>query len=65
MQNMATVIGPAYVLAVRADTAMPFDHLETELRRLAEAGVDDVVLLPCAGGRPRSSMCPTHSAPLV
>jgi alkanesulfonate monooxygenase SsuD/methylene tetrahydromethanopterin reductase-like flavin-dependent oxidoreductase (luciferase family) len=39
--------GPEYLEAVRADTATTVDHLEDELRRLADAGCDDVVLLPC------------------
>jgi alkanesulfonate monooxygenase SsuD/methylene tetrahydromethanopterin reductase-like flavin-dependent oxidoreductase (luciferase family) len=39
--------GPAYLAAVSADTATTLDHLEQELGRLADAGCDDVVLLPC------------------
>jgi alkanesulfonate monooxygenase SsuD/methylene tetrahydromethanopterin reductase-like flavin-dependent oxidoreductase (luciferase family) len=39
--------GPAYLAAVSADTATTVDHLEHELQRLADAGCDDAVLLPC------------------
>lgn len=39
--------GPAYLADVVADTATNVEHLDQELRRLAGAGCDDVVLLPC------------------
>lgn len=39
--------GTDYVDAVMADTATTPDRLQHELRRLADAGADDVVLLPC------------------
>ncbi|MPY91972.1 MAG: LLM class flavin-dependent oxidoreductase [Acidimicrobiia bacterium] len=39
--------GPAYLAAVRADTVTTADQLERELRRLDDAGCDDVVFLPC------------------
>lgn len=39
--------GQAYFAAVRADTPTTVPHLERELDRLAAAGCDDVVLLPC------------------
>jgi alkanesulfonate monooxygenase SsuD/methylene tetrahydromethanopterin reductase-like flavin-dependent oxidoreductase (luciferase family) len=39
--------GHDYLPAVRADTPTTVDHLEQELRRLADAGANDVVLLPC------------------
>jgi alkanesulfonate monooxygenase SsuD/methylene tetrahydromethanopterin reductase-like flavin-dependent oxidoreductase (luciferase family) len=42
--------GDAYVAAVVADTITSVDRLERELARLAEAGCDDLVLLPCDAG---------------
>jgi alkanesulfonate monooxygenase SsuD/methylene tetrahydromethanopterin reductase-like flavin-dependent oxidoreductase (luciferase family) len=39
--------GPEYLDAVRADTVTTVERLERELLRLADAGADDVVLLPC------------------
>jgi alkanesulfonate monooxygenase SsuD/methylene tetrahydromethanopterin reductase-like flavin-dependent oxidoreductase (luciferase family) len=41
--------GSAYFPAVRADTVTSRSQLRAELTRLAEAGCDDVVLLPCSG----------------
>jgi alkanesulfonate monooxygenase SsuD/methylene tetrahydromethanopterin reductase-like flavin-dependent oxidoreductase (luciferase family) len=41
--------GDAYFDAVRADTPTTVDHLEREIVRLADAGCDDLVLLPCDG----------------
>jgi hypothetical protein len=42
--------GREYFPHVRADALTTRAHLHAELDRLAEAGCDDVVLLPCAGG---------------
>jgi alkanesulfonate monooxygenase SsuD/methylene tetrahydromethanopterin reductase-like flavin-dependent oxidoreductase (luciferase family) len=42
--------GPAYFPHVRADTLTTPTALHDELARLADAGCDDVLLLPCAGG---------------
>jgi alkanesulfonate monooxygenase SsuD/methylene tetrahydromethanopterin reductase-like flavin-dependent oxidoreductase (luciferase family) len=39
--------GATYLDAVRADTVTTMKRLEQELQRLADAGSDDVVLLPC------------------
>jgi alkanesulfonate monooxygenase SsuD/methylene tetrahydromethanopterin reductase-like flavin-dependent oxidoreductase (luciferase family) len=39
--------GAEYLAAVTADTATTVDRLDQGLRRLTEAGCDDVVLLPC------------------
>jgi alkanesulfonate monooxygenase SsuD/methylene tetrahydromethanopterin reductase-like flavin-dependent oxidoreductase (luciferase family) len=39
--------GAEYLAAVMADTATSVDRLDHELRRLTQAGCDDVVLLPC------------------
>jgi len=39
--------GPTYLDAVSADTITTPSRLEHELRRLADAGADDLVLLPC------------------
>jgi alkanesulfonate monooxygenase SsuD/methylene tetrahydromethanopterin reductase-like flavin-dependent oxidoreductase (luciferase family) len=39
--------GDEYFDAVRVDTPTAVAHLESEIRRLAHAGCDDLVLLPC------------------
>jgi alkanesulfonate monooxygenase SsuD/methylene tetrahydromethanopterin reductase-like flavin-dependent oxidoreductase (luciferase family) len=39
---------PAYVEPMRADLLTDDDHLRSELTRLARAGCDDLVLLPCS-----------------
>jgi alkanesulfonate monooxygenase SsuD/methylene tetrahydromethanopterin reductase-like flavin-dependent oxidoreductase (luciferase family) len=45
---LAHYYGARYFDAVRADTLTTPRRLEAELRRLADAGCDDVVLLPCS-----------------
>lgn len=40
--------GPAYFVAVRADTPTTPAGLAAELERLRAAGSDDVILLPCS-----------------
>jgi len=44
---LAHYYGAEYLPAVRADTPTSHEHLDRELRRLADAGADDVVFLPC------------------
>lgn len=41
--------GPEYFPQVRPDLITDVDHLREEIDRLAEAGADDLVLLPCSG----------------
>jgi alkanesulfonate monooxygenase SsuD/methylene tetrahydromethanopterin reductase-like flavin-dependent oxidoreductase (luciferase family) len=41
--------GSTYLADVKADTPTTASHLEDELRRLADAGADDLILLPCIG----------------
>jgi alkanesulfonate monooxygenase SsuD/methylene tetrahydromethanopterin reductase-like flavin-dependent oxidoreductase (luciferase family) len=41
--------GPEYVDLARADTLTDAQQLHAELRRLAQAGCDDVLLFPCSG----------------
>jgi hypothetical protein len=41
--------GDAYYDAARSETLTTGEQIVAELRRLAEAGSDDVVLFPCAG----------------
>jgi alkanesulfonate monooxygenase SsuD/methylene tetrahydromethanopterin reductase-like flavin-dependent oxidoreductase (luciferase family) len=41
--------GTDYFAAARADTLTDRDRIATELARLEDAGVDDVVLYPCSG----------------
>jgi alkanesulfonate monooxygenase SsuD/methylene tetrahydromethanopterin reductase-like flavin-dependent oxidoreductase (luciferase family) len=41
--------GPEYAEAAKADTLTTVDHLHDELARLAAAGCDDLLLLPCSG----------------
>ena len=38
-----------YAELVKADTPTTPEHLDAELRRLRDAGADDVVLMPCTG----------------
>jgi hypothetical protein len=38
-----------YADLVKADTPTSPEHLDAELRRLRDAGADDVVLMPCTG----------------
>lgn len=45
---LAHYYGARYFDAVRADSLTTPRRLEAELRRLADAGCDDVVLLPCS-----------------
>jgi alkanesulfonate monooxygenase SsuD/methylene tetrahydromethanopterin reductase-like flavin-dependent oxidoreductase (luciferase family) len=47
---LAHYYGAQYFDAVRADTLTTPRRLEAELARLADAGCDDVVLLPCSDG---------------
>ncbi|WP_027935676.1 LLM class flavin-dependent oxidoreductase [Amycolatopsis sp. ATCC 39116] len=46
---IAHYYGPAYAGQVRPDVLTDRGHLHKEITRLAEAGADDLVLLPCAG----------------
>jgi alkanesulfonate monooxygenase SsuD/methylene tetrahydromethanopterin reductase-like flavin-dependent oxidoreductase (luciferase family) len=41
--------GPEYAGAARADTLTNAEEIRAELRRLADAGCDDVLLFPCSG----------------
>jgi hypothetical protein len=40
----------------RADTLTDADQIAAELRRLADAGCDDVLLFPCSGGLEQVSL---------
>jgi alkanesulfonate monooxygenase SsuD/methylene tetrahydromethanopterin reductase-like flavin-dependent oxidoreductase (luciferase family) len=41
--------GEQYFAPARADTLTTRDHLRTEIRRLSDAGCDDLLLFPCSG----------------
>jgi len=41
--------GPDFFAVARADTLTDAEEIQAELRRLEDAGCDDVVLYPCSG----------------
>jgi alkanesulfonate monooxygenase SsuD/methylene tetrahydromethanopterin reductase-like flavin-dependent oxidoreductase (luciferase family) len=48
--------GPDYFAYARADTLTGAEQIHQELQRLSEAGCNDVLLFPCAGGAEQVSM---------